>query len=65
MQVTFDPSVVRGLSYYTGVVFEVFDRRGEFRSNTDINSNTDTNADTNADTNTHTDTNADTNTHTY
>ena len=30
--VTFDPSVVRGLAYYTGVVFEVFDRRGEFRA---------------------------------
>eukprot|EP01036_Dinobryon_divergens_P057926 gene57926-77301_t len=23
----FDPSVVRGLSYYTGVVFEGFDRK--------------------------------------
>ena len=27
----FDASVVRGLSYYTGVVFEAFDRSGEFR----------------------------------
>lgn len=27
-----DFSVVRGLSYYTGVVFEVFDLKGEFRS---------------------------------
>ena len=27
-----DLSVVRGLSYYTGIVFEVFDRKGEFRS---------------------------------
>ncbi len=27
-----DFSVVRGLSYYTGIVFEVFDSRGEFRS---------------------------------
>lgn len=28
----FDPSVVRGLSYYTGVVFEGFDRKGELRA---------------------------------
>lgn len=28
----FDASVVRGLSYYTGVVFEAFDRSGEFRA---------------------------------
>ena len=28
----FDPSIVRGLAYYTGVVFELFDRRGEFRA---------------------------------
>jgi histidyl-tRNA synthetase len=28
----FDPSVVRGLSYYTGVVFEAFDRKGELRA---------------------------------
>lgn len=27
-----DFSVVRGLSYYTGIVFEVFDKSGEFRS---------------------------------
>lgn len=27
-----DFSVVRGLSYYTGIVFEVFDSKGEFRS---------------------------------
>ena len=27
-----DFSVVRGLSYYTGIVFEVFDKQGEFRS---------------------------------
>ena len=28
----FDASVVRGLAYYTGVVFEGFDRRGELRA---------------------------------
>ena len=28
----FDPSVVRGLSYYTGVVFEGFDRSGQLRA---------------------------------
>jgi histidyl-tRNA synthetase len=28
----FDASVVRGLSYYTGVVFEAFDRSGSFRA---------------------------------
>lgn len=28
----FDPSIVRGLSYYTGTVFEGFDRKGEFRA---------------------------------
>jgi histidyl-tRNA synthetase len=28
----FDPSVVRGLSYYTGIVFEAFDRNKEFRA---------------------------------
>ena len=28
----FDASVVRGLSYYTGVVFEGFDRKGELRA---------------------------------
>ena len=30
--VTFDASVVRGLAYYTGAVFEAFDRRGELRA---------------------------------
>ncbi|GMI33565.1 hypothetical protein TeGR_g3699, partial [Tetraparma gracilis] len=30
--VEFDASVIRGLSYYTGVVFEAFDRRGELRA---------------------------------
>lgn len=30
--VEFDPSVVRGLAYYTGVVFEAFDRAGELRA---------------------------------
>jgi len=29
---TFDASVVRGLAYYTGIVFECFDRRGELRA---------------------------------
>jgi histidyl-tRNA synthetase len=28
----FDPSIVRGLAYYTGIVFELFDARGEFRA---------------------------------
>jgi histidyl-tRNA synthetase len=28
----FDMSVVRGLAYYTGVVFELFDRPGDFRA---------------------------------
>jgi len=28
----FDISVIRGLSYYTGIVFECFDSRGEFRA---------------------------------
>lgn len=28
----FDISVIRGLSYYTGVVFEAFDTKGEFRA---------------------------------
>ncbi|KXZ54423.1 hypothetical protein GPECTOR_5g77 [Gonium pectorale] len=28
----FDPSVVRGLAYYTGVVFEGFDRAGQLRA---------------------------------
>ncbi len=31
-RVVFDISVVRGLSYYTGVVFEAFDTKGEFRA---------------------------------
>mmetsp|Transcript_61852 Transcript_61852/g.182629 ORF Transcript_61852/g.182629 Transcript_61852/m.182629 type:complete len:532 (-) Transcript_61852:120-1715(-) len=30
--VTFDASVIRGLAYYTGAVFEAFDRRGELRA---------------------------------
>jgi histidyl-tRNA synthetase len=30
--VAFDASVVRGLAYYTGIVFEAFDCRGELRS---------------------------------
>lgn len=30
--VAFDLSIVRGLAYYTGIVFEVFDRRGELRA---------------------------------
>ncbi|HEX6558209.1 MAG TPA: histidine--tRNA ligase [Longimicrobiales bacterium] len=30
--VRFDPSIVRGLAYYTGVVFEIFDRQGELRA---------------------------------
>jgi histidyl-tRNA synthetase len=30
--ILFDPSVVRGLAYYTGVVFEAFDRKGELRA---------------------------------
>jgi len=30
--VEFDFTVVRGLAYYTGVVFEAFDRRGTFRA---------------------------------
>ena len=28
----FDPSLVRGLAYYTGTVFELWDRKGEFRA---------------------------------
>ena len=27
-----DYRVIRGLAYYTGVVFEAFDRKGEFRA---------------------------------
>src|SRR6185369_16740052 len=30
--VKIDYSVIRGLAYYTGVVFEAFDRQGEFRA---------------------------------
>ena len=30
--VRFDASIVRGLAYYSGIVFELFDRRGEFRA---------------------------------
>jgi len=30
--VRFDPLLVRGLAYYTGTVFEIWDRRGEFRA---------------------------------
>jgi histidyl-tRNA synthetase len=30
--VEFDLAIVRGLAYYTGIVFEVFDRTGEFRA---------------------------------
>ncbi|MEJ2541034.1 MAG: ATP phosphoribosyltransferase regulatory subunit, partial [Gemmatimonadota bacterium] len=30
--VDFDLTIVRGLAYYTGIVFEVFDRSGEFRA---------------------------------
>ena len=30
--VQFDASVVRGLAYYTGIVFEAFDRKGELRA---------------------------------
>ena len=30
--VKFDPTIVRGLAYYTGTVFEIFDRRGELRA---------------------------------
>jgi len=28
----FDLKIVRGLAYYTGIVFELFDRKGEFRA---------------------------------
>jgi histidyl-tRNA synthetase len=31
-QVVFDIAVVRGLAYYTGIVFEAFDCRGKFRA---------------------------------
>jgi histidyl-tRNA synthetase len=30
--VEFDASIVRGLAYYTGAVFEIFDRKGELRA---------------------------------
>jgi histidyl-tRNA synthetase len=30
--VEFDMKIVRGLAYYTGIVFELFDRRGELRA---------------------------------
>jgi len=30
--IMFDASVVRGLAYYTGIVFEAFDRQGELRA---------------------------------
>ena len=30
--IEFDISVIRGLSYYTGIVFECFDTKGEFRA---------------------------------
>jgi histidyl-tRNA synthetase len=30
--VRFDPRIVRGLAYYTGTVFEIFDRAGELRA---------------------------------
>jgi histidyl-tRNA synthetase len=30
--VHFDPGIVRGLAYYTGIVFEIFDRQGELRA---------------------------------
>jgi histidyl-tRNA synthetase len=30
--VEFDLGIVRGLAYYTGIVFEIFDRKGEFRA---------------------------------
>ncbi|HSN69570.1 MAG TPA: histidine--tRNA ligase [Thermoanaerobaculia bacterium] len=30
--VAFDMKIVRGLAYYTGIVFEIFDRKGELRA---------------------------------
>jgi histidyl-tRNA synthetase len=30
--VRWDPTIVRGLAYYTGIVFEIFDRQGELRA---------------------------------
>ena len=29
---TFDPTLVRGLGYYTGIVFEAFDRSGQLKA---------------------------------
>ena len=29
--VSFDPSIVRGFTYYTGIIFEVYDTSGDFR----------------------------------
>jgi histidyl-tRNA synthetase len=31
-RLTFDPTVVRGIAYYTSTVFEAFDRKGDLRS---------------------------------
>ncbi len=31
-RVRFDPTIVRGLAYYTGIVFEIFDAAGELRA---------------------------------
>jgi histidyl-tRNA synthetase len=28
----FDPGIVRGLAYYTGIVYEIYDKRGELRA---------------------------------
>jgi histidyl-tRNA synthetase len=28
----FDPGIVRGLAYYTGIIYEIYDRRGELRA---------------------------------
>lgn len=30
--IRYDPAIVRGLAYYTGTVFEIFDRQGELRA---------------------------------
>jgi len=30
--ISFDMKIVRGLAYYTGIVFEIFDRKGELRA---------------------------------
>jgi histidyl-tRNA synthetase len=30
--IDFDPTIVRGIAYYTGIVFELFDAQGEFRA---------------------------------